>query len=374
MTKTLVSIVIGNYNYEAYVADAIESALGQTYPNVEVIVVDDGSTDDSKAVISNYGDRITSIFKENGGHGSALNQGFTASHGKVVMFLDSDDILLPRAVERVMAEWKEGDVKLQFRLRLCDTNLSPLPLTMPRQTLPMPSGDVTEELLLKLEYTTPPMSGNAFARSFLAEVMPMPAETWRRGADAYLNLTAPLYGTIRSVDEELGMYRQHGGNGSARDAAFSSDTVNIYFRDRVLRASRKEPLLLEKAKLRGYQVAGSPMSRNVEALSNKLFSLRLNGSDHPVASDRKFDLLLKSLNAEWRYSGHSARWKVFMSLWLLAGSFLPVSVVRKLVPQLHLSQSRPEWANRLLGKVKKPARVDASSQTKSQEFQSHSQH
>ena len=102
---------------------------------------------------------------------------------------------------------------------------------------------------------------------------------------------------------------QHGGNGSARDAAFSSDTVNIYFRDRVLRASRKEPLLLEKAKLRGYQVEGSPMSRNVEALSNKLFSLRLNGSDHPVASDRKFDLLLKSLNAEWRYSGHSARWK-----------------------------------------------------------------
>ena len=144
MMADLVSIIIGNYNYEAYVADAIESALGQTYPNVEVIVVDDGSTDDSRAVISNYGDRITSIFKENGGHGSALNQGFTASRGQVVMFLDSDDVLLPRAVERVMAEWKEGDVKLQFRLRLCDTNLSRFLSRCPGKPFPCPAATLPE--------------------------------------------------------------------------------------------------------------------------------------------------------------------------------------------------------------------------------------
>ena len=371
--ETLVSIIINNYNYATYVSDAIESALGQTYSNVEVIVVDDGSEDESMTVISGYGERVTAVFKENGGQGSALNEGFAASHGQLVMFLDADDVLLPRAVECVVAKWREGDAKLQFRLRLCDTTLSPLPLTMPRQTLPMPSGDVTKELLQKLEYTTPPMSGNAFARSFLVAVLPMPVETWRRGADAFLNLTAPLYGTINSVDEELGMYRQHGGNGSARSAAFSPKTVDVFFRDRVLRASRKEPLVLEKAKLQGYQVEGSPMSRNAEALSQRLFSLRLNGSDHPVASDRRVDLLFRSLNAEWRYSGHSARWKIFTSLWLLAGSFLPAPVVRRLVPQLYMSQSRPKWASRLLGKVKKPASTNASSNTASREFQSPSQ-
>ena len=348
----LVSIIIGNYNYEAYVADAIESALGQTYPNVEVIVVDDGSTDDSRAVISNYGDRITSIFKENGGHGSALNQAFTASRGQVVMFLDSDDVLLPRAVERVMAEWREGDVKLQFRLRLCNDNLEPLPFTNPRRTLPMPTGDLTEELLTKLDYITPPMSGNAFARPFLEEVLPMPTETWRRGADAYLNLTAPLYGMIRSVDEELGMYRQHDSNGSGINAAFSAQTINGYFRSRVLRASRKEPLLLEQAALRGYEVKGSPMSRNVEAMVNNLISLRLNGEDHPVASDKRLSLFKKSMVAEWKYSGHSARWKVFMNLWILALTFLPLPLLKRLVPQFYLSQARPKWAGKLLGGVK----------------------
>src|SRR6188768_2225570 len=94
----LVSIVIDNYNYARFLRAAVDSALAQAYPRVEVVVVDDGSTDDSREVIARYGDRISAVFKPNGGQASAFNAGFAASHGDLVLFLDSDDVLLPSAV------------------------------------------------------------------------------------------------------------------------------------------------------------------------------------------------------------------------------------------------------------------------------------
>src|SRR5260370_31944470 len=83
----LVSIIIPNYNYGRYLRIAIDSALAQTYAPVEVLVVDDGSTDNSREVIESYGDRIAPIVKANGGHGSALNAGDAASSGNTVTFL-----------------------------------------------------------------------------------------------------------------------------------------------------------------------------------------------------------------------------------------------------------------------------------------------
>jgi glycosyltransferase involved in cell wall biosynthesis len=99
----VVSIVISSFNYERFLAQAIDSALSQTWPPVEVIVVDDGSTDASQAVIERYGAHVHAIVKPNGGQGSTLNAGFARSRGDVVMFLDSDDVLLPTAVEQVVA-------------------------------------------------------------------------------------------------------------------------------------------------------------------------------------------------------------------------------------------------------------------------------
>src|SRR5207248_6442625 len=90
----LVSIVLSNYNYGRFVDQAIESALAQTYPRVEVVVVDDGSTDDSREVIGRY-EGIVSIFKPNSGQMSAINAGFAACHGAAICFFESDDVLAP---------------------------------------------------------------------------------------------------------------------------------------------------------------------------------------------------------------------------------------------------------------------------------------
>lgn len=101
-TLPLVSVVIPTYNYGHCVAEAVESALTQTYPNVEVIVVDDGSTDDTRARLAPYGDRIRYIYQPNAGLSAARNTGIRAARGSYIALLDSDDAFHPRKLELQM--------------------------------------------------------------------------------------------------------------------------------------------------------------------------------------------------------------------------------------------------------------------------------
>src|SRR5439155_23414554 len=92
-------VVINSFNYDAYLHEAIESALAQTVSPREVIVVDDGSTDDSRDIIEGFGDLITPIFQPNSGQAAAINAGYHASSGSILIFADSDDVLLPTACQ-----------------------------------------------------------------------------------------------------------------------------------------------------------------------------------------------------------------------------------------------------------------------------------
>jgi glycosyltransferase involved in cell wall biosynthesis len=96
----LVSVIIPAYDVECYVAAAIDSALAQTYERVEVVVVDDGSTDRTADVIAGYGDRIVTVSQENRGLAGARNSGIRAASGTVLALLDADDLWLPERLER----------------------------------------------------------------------------------------------------------------------------------------------------------------------------------------------------------------------------------------------------------------------------------
>jgi glycosyltransferase involved in cell wall biosynthesis len=98
--QPLVSIVIANYNYGRFLGEAIQSALDQTYPAVEIILVDDGSTDDSLDVAARY--PIQVFPRTNGGVSAARNFGVSQSKGEYILFLDSDDKYEPRTVEALL--------------------------------------------------------------------------------------------------------------------------------------------------------------------------------------------------------------------------------------------------------------------------------
>jgi glycosyltransferase involved in cell wall biosynthesis len=98
--KQLISVVIPSYNYSRFVCQAVDSALAQTYSPTEVIVVDDGSTDDTRERLRPYGDRIRYIYQENRHLSAARNTGIKASHGDYIAFLDADDAWHPRKLER----------------------------------------------------------------------------------------------------------------------------------------------------------------------------------------------------------------------------------------------------------------------------------
>lgn len=209
----LVSVVISNYNYSHFLADAIDSALRQTWPHTEVIVVDDGSTDNSREVIASYGDRVLPVFKENRGMDTALNAGFAASTGEVVLFVDADDVLLPGAVANAVSRFTSPDVvKVHWPLREIDGSGRPTGRIIPERALL--EGDLRPLVINggPDAYISPPTSGNAWSRRFLTQVFPIPEPDYKRHAEMYLVTLASVYGVIRSVGEPQGCYRIHGTN------------------------------------------------------------------------------------------------------------------------------------------------------------------
>jgi len=216
VTAPLVSVVVTNHNYGRFLGEALESALAQEYADVEVVVVDDASTDDSQEVLRSFGSRVTAIFGTYGGQAAATTAGFDACSGAVVIFLDADDVLLPSAAGRAAAVLDvPGAVKVHWPVLTVDASRRPLgrlPLD------PLPSGDIRTHLLEvgPGAVAFSPTSGNAWTRAFLSRVLPPPAGKYRVGFDAYLAALAPLYGPVDADEEPHSLYRLHGaGNWAA---------------------------------------------------------------------------------------------------------------------------------------------------------------
>lgn len=210
--RPLVSIIINNYNYERYLAQSIESALAQTYRPLEVVVVDDGSTDGSRDLIARYADQIKPLFKPNGGQASAFNAGFPHSQGELVMYLDADDYLKPTAIETAVAHWQSGMAVLQWRLQGVDSEGKPMDHLFPSRERGVMRSDIRARYAWTGYYPHPPTSGILFARATLEAILPIDEQKWRISADAPLYTIAPFLGELGFVEEVLGYYRLHGAN------------------------------------------------------------------------------------------------------------------------------------------------------------------
>jgi glycosyltransferase involved in cell wall biosynthesis len=250
MGEALVSIIINNYNYGRFLKDAIDSALSQSYADAEVIVVDDGSTDDSREIIIGYEDKIISVLKENGGQASALNAGFAASRGDIVIFLDSDDMLLPTATERATKSilGNPDVVKVHWPLWIVDERGRRTGEIAPDSAVP--EGDFHDIVACRGpdDFAWPPTSGNAWTRALLEHILPIPETTYKRGADSYLTMLAPFFGPVAAIRTPQSLYRQHGRN-SWRSMSFDVrlEREVRYFENYVVAAR-------EHCEARGYRV------------------------------------------------------------------------------------------------------------------------
>lgn len=300
MKSTRVSVIVINHNYGQFVRDAIESCLEQSYNNVETIVVDDGSTDNSQQVIRSFGNKIASIFQANLGMMQAANKGFSLSTGNIVIFLDADDYLLKECVERVVNCWREGTSKVHYRLQMIDKNGNNIDVFPPRDQK-LGQGEVWKEIMSSGRYTTPPTSGNAFSRTVLERIFPVRDARIGQGegyydylpTDAYLKLRVPFYGPVLAIDEVLGNYRIHGCNSGAENSPY----VHRGKRQRLLRLAKKNSEFIQK-EATAMKLAWDEdvLFRYGKYLKLRVLSLRFDGACHPWPKDTRVVLLKKA----WR--------------------------------------------------------------------------
>ena len=344
----MVSIIIDNYNYARFLREAIESALRQSYHPTEVIVVDDGSTDDSRDIIRAYGDRVIPIFKHNGGQASALNAGFALSHGDVVIFLDADDILLPGTAQRVMEAFRanESIAEIQYRMEVIDVDGRPTGKLKPAPHLPLRSGDIRRyQLTFPFDMARMATSGNAFSAGVLRQIFPIPEQAYRRvGADWYMCYLAPLFGPISFLGDVGAYYRVHGAN-KFELAAPVLELAHV--RQAILSVSVTRPYLEKFAdQLRLPRRPGDILS--VSDVANRVMSLKLDPSRHPLPDDRLGRLAWMGIRASLRRFDIAWLMKCFFVGWFVAMGLSPKPLARWLAEVFSFPERR-EPLNRLLG-------------------------
>jgi glycosyltransferase involved in cell wall biosynthesis len=337
-----VSIVINNYNYGRFLGEAIESALAQTHPGVEVVVVDDGSTDDSREIMARYGERIRPVLRENGGQAAALNSGLAASRGEVIFFLDADDLLHPEAVAEVMAHWRPGVVKVQFLLDVIDAEGAPRGSRFPPdQGWP---GELRELILALGTYPSTGTTGNAFDRAALERLMPIPEAGWRRQPDSYLILLLPFLGEALWIDKVLGEYRSHGSN------QWTMEELSLErLREQIRGEELREEALREWAPEFGIEVPRDWRLRNPNHLQTRLASLRLDAGSHPYSDDGRWALARAGVRASLGAPTFSGRKRLFFACWFVLAAAVPAGIARPLVEVSFLRSKRAGWLQRLVG-------------------------
>lgn len=143
------SVIVSTYNRAHYICEAIDSVLAQNYQNIEIIVVDDGSTDETRAVLRGYGDKIRYFYQENQGLPAARNFGIEKSSGKYLAFLDDDDIWFPEFLENQVAylEAHPEVGMVHADLIILDETLDEPRLRKRMLPGPIPSGFILPELI-----------------------------------------------------------------------------------------------------------------------------------------------------------------------------------------------------------------------------------
>lgn len=218
----LVSVLIPNYNHAKFVADAVRSALDQSWKQVEVLVCDDGSTDNSRAVLSPFKSdpRFKLICKENGGQASAVNTAFAESRGEIIALLDADDLFYPDKIQRVIDRFRQNLKAGLLIHRLDKTDgrggeFGQLPMVAS-----LPAGWFREQVITagSSPHGFPVTSGIVLRREIATRIFPV-SEAVVYDLDEMVRRLGLLISPVTGIEDALGAYRIHGENVTALDVA-----------------------------------------------------------------------------------------------------------------------------------------------------------
>ena len=228
--QPLVSVLMPNHNYAEYIGEAIESVLRQTYANFELLVCDDGSTDNSRDVVETYqarDSRIKLLLQDNGGQGAAIYRAYAESKGELIFLLDSDDVYLPEKLEAAVAAHlaSPNAGMVIHKMQVIDENRRKVRVIPSVSAMPSgwlgPGISLTAPIIL---FGSPPSSGISMHRAVANEILPLLAGK-RIYSDTMIQSVAPLVTPIVALDRVLCEYRVHGSNTSTTFTANRMRTI-----------------------------------------------------------------------------------------------------------------------------------------------------
>ena len=337
-TPTL-SVIITNYNYETFVGAAIESVLSQE-PKVQLIVVDDASTDGSRDVIQQYAGRADLVLREkNGGQGAGFNEGLQYATGDLIMFLDSDDFLLPDGVKTILSAYQPGAAIYHFRMKYGDPGGNTRGLFPPiDQTLA--SGDIVKRLLTTGEYDSTVTSGMVFSREALSQALPMDEDVYRYGADGFLCSTVPLYGASLTIDEPMSAYRLHTRQHSQFRKVYAKRA-----RWRIKHGHDRRTSMHEHAKRLGLEHGPAVFDEDHFMLRERIVSLIIEPELHEIEGD---DLAVLLDRAKRRAQSETqGLTKVLSYVWWSTLQIAPSNLRLFLIKPAIDADARPSWVQNI---------------------------
>jgi len=211
VSTPIVTVLITTYNYGRFLEEAIDSVLTQVFPQeaVQIVVVDDGSTDDTAERVKRYGSKIEYFYQANGGQASALNLGISKAQGEILVLLDADDIFLPGKLARVAEAFVQNPKVGMVYHPLQEWDMQSGERR--ESNFPLVSGDIHEVPGQFHSYYSHPTSCISFRLAPLKKLLPIP-ERIRMLADGYPVNLIPFLTPIMALPEVLVVYRLHGRN------------------------------------------------------------------------------------------------------------------------------------------------------------------
>lgn len=321
------SVIIPNFNYGDFVEHAVRSALELDWPTVEVIVVDDGSTDDSLEVLAGFGDKITVVSQENQGPRVACNRGFELSTGDAVIFLDSDDVLDPGIARAAARVWRPGVSKVQVQMQRIDPAGRARGRPFPQYAFAPTPQQIRHWMTETSAYPTPPGSGNIYSRDFLDQLLPLD-DRCGDATDSACLAAAPYLGDVITVPRPLVGYRVHGRNRSG----LLVDPGR--FTRQISRALQRHIFAREVAGVSNDVPMAElvrPLRRGRHLLQMRVAERRMCAGSPPLPEDGRRNLLRDSLRnmtaPGWEPVGH----RVAVSAWCLTTLLAPRALAGRLI-------------------------------------------